>query len=198
MKCKYLILLVILMIPFIKTPLSYTEIQGVEDQVLKSLNQDPPPSTDQEIREMLDTLREIHLIKELNLPEDRANRLLEKIRYTRKIRQRYLFQRYQLENTLNALLEYPASDPTKITTVLQELEAAKMQYYQRVIDADNELRMILSPEEQAKYVLFQRNFNKKLKEVIASIRRQYRAKTTPRRNFLLRKQEGESVIRHPR
>jgi hypothetical protein len=186
------------MIPFIIAPLSHAEIQGAEDQVLKNLNHDPPSSTDQEIRETLDTLWEFQLIKDLNLPEDRANRLLEKIRSARKIRQRYVFQRYRLENMLNALLEHPASDPTKITTVLHELETAKMQYYQGVIDTDRELRIILSPEEQAKYVLFQRNFNKKLKEVIVSIRRQYREKTTPRRHFLLRRQEGESVIRHPR
>jgi hypothetical protein len=146
---------------------------------------------------MLNTLRELYFIKELELPEDRAKRILEKMRYARKMREQYLFQRYQIENTLDALLEFPAPDSTKITVVLKELDVAKRHYYQHVIKADNELRMLLSPEEQAKYVLFQRNFNKKLQEVIASIR-QHSTKTAPKRNFLLRRQDEESVIRQPR
>lgn len=197
MKCKYLILLVILMIPFIHAPLSHAERKRADDQALKRLDQELLTSTDREIREMLDTLRELYLIKELELSEERAKPIFENMRSVRKMREQYLFQRYQIEDTLNTLLNVPTPDPTKLTGVLQELEVAKKLYYQRVIKADNELRILLSPEEQAKYVLFQRNFNKKLQEVIASIR-QHPEKTAPKRNFLLRRQEEESVIRQPR
>jgi len=170
--------------------------KGTSDQVLIGSDQNLLTSTDREIREMLDTLRESYLIKELKLPEDRAKRVLGKMRHARKIKQRYLFDRYQIENKLDALLGLSAPEPTKITAVLKELEVAKMRYYQHATEADNELHMLLSPEEQAKYVLFQRNFNKKLKEVIASIR-QHRAKAIPKQNFLLRRQDEESVIRQP-
>ena len=80
MKCKYLILLVILMIPFIHASLSHAERKGTDDQALKTSEQDLLTSTDQEIREMLDTLRELYFIKELELPEDRAKRILEKVK----------------------------------------------------------------------------------------------------------------------
>jgi len=145
---------------------------------------------------MIDILREMHLIKELALPEDRAKRLLEKMHYARKIKQRYLVQRDQIETKLDTLLEFPHPNQTQLDTVLQELEQAKVQYYQLTLIADHELRILLSPEEQAKYVLFQKNFNQKLKDMIVNIRQQ-RANPAPKQNFLLRRQDGESVIRDP-
>jgi hypothetical protein len=177
--------------------MSKGEIHEAGNQSRNNLNQDSLPTTDQEIRDMIDSLREVYLVRELKLSEDRANRILEKMRSARKIRQNYLFQRYRIEHELDALLEYPSPDQKRITAVLQELEVAKTQYYQWMMEADHELRTMLSLEEQAKYLLFQRNFNKKLREMIASIRQQS-PKTPSKQNFLLRKQDDESVIRQPR
>jgi Spy/CpxP family protein refolding chaperone len=196
MKAKYVIPVVLLFFFLSASPISKGEIPGGGDQVLKSSEQASLTSTDREIWEMIDVLREFHLIKELELPEDRAKRLLEKMRFAKKIKQRYLFQRYQIETQLDALLDFPHPDQAQLNAALKELEVAKMQYYQLTMEADHELQMILSPEEQARYVLFQKNFNKKLKEIIVSIRQQ-RAKTAPKQNFLLRRQDGESVIREP-
>ena len=196
MKRKYLILVVILLLPFTSTLAGKRGIQDTRDQSQASKD-NSLTTTDREIRELLDTLRELHLVKELQLPQDKAKLLLEKVRYARKVKQNYLVQRYQIEKKLDTLLELPNPDQAKIQKILQELEAAKMQYYQHIIQADQELRTMLSPEEQAKYVLFQRNFDKRLKEIIVSIR-QHSTKIPPKRNFLLRKQDQESVIRSPR
>jgi Spy/CpxP family protein refolding chaperone len=155
------------------------------------------PSKDIEIHELVETLRETHLIQELQLSEEKANAVIEKVRYARKLRKSYVLQRYVIENELDALLEYPASDQTKINNILQKLEIARLHYYQKLLENDEELRQLLTPEEQAKYVLFQRNFNKKLKEVIAKIHQQSSTRTT-KQNRILRKQPVESVIRQPR
>jgi hypothetical protein len=52
----------------------------------------------------------------------------------------------------------------------------------------------LTTEERAKYVLFQRNFNQKLKEIIISIR-QENINLPQQHNQILRKHPSESVIR---
>jgi hypothetical protein len=196
MKCKYLILVVIIFSFLVNPSANRGDMKRTGDQVPKDSDHDSLTSTDREIREMLDALREFHLIKELDLPEDRAKHIVEKIRYARRIKQSYLFQCYQIENKLDALLGFSDPDHSQINVVLKELDVVKKQYYQHIMEPDHELRMMLSPEERAKYVLFQRNFNKKLREVIASIRQQ-QATPTSKGNFLLRRQDTESVIRQP-
>jgi len=197
MKCTYFVLGVMLVFFFSVSPTSTGEIPEAGNQAPQSSEHASPLPTDREIWKLIDMLREIHLLKELALPEDRAKRLLEKMHSARKIKQRYLFQRDHIETKLDALLEFPNPNQTQLDTVLKELEQAKVHYYQLTLVADHELRMLLSPEEQAKYVLFQKNFNKKLQDMIASIRQQ-RANPAPKQNFLLRRQDGESVIREPR
>jgi len=181
------ILLVLLVLP----------VAGSSEQAEQP--QTPAPetlsSTDQQIRELLYTIRAFRLIKELGLSEDRARQVLEKMHQARTLRQQYLVQRYQIENKLDALLEYPTPDREKIDAVLQELDTARQEYYQHIRETDHELRMILTPEEQARYILFQRKFNQKLREIIASIREQSTDTSSPGQNRLLRKQTDESVIR---
>lgn len=197
MKRKYCILFIILLLLLAYSLITKGEPENIGNQTSQNSDQNSPISTDQEIWKVLGTLREFYLVKELKLPEDRAKLLLKKIHDAREIREKYLVRRYQIEKTLDILLAFPNPDQAKLDAVLQELEVAKMEYYQNIMEADHELRTMLSPEEQAKYVLFQRNFSKKLRTIIASIRQQS-TKTPPQENFLLRKQEEESVIRQPR
>ena len=197
MKCKYFILLMVLFFSLTYPVTSESQGENSGFQLEKTPRQSTRPSKDREIHEILETLRETHLIKELQLSEKKANAVIEKVRYTRKLRKGYLLRRHTIENELNALLDLPTPDQTKINSVLQKLEIVKQQYYQKIMEADEKLRHMLTPEEQAKYVLFQRNFNKKLKDVISNIRRQ-RVNTPTKRNQLLRRQATESVIRQPR
>lgn len=165
--------------------------------------QAPPPQTtddmvtlDREIRQSIDTLREVSLMKALALPRERADLVLQKIQAVRVIRQQYLLQRTQLESTLEQALSIVSPEPRSIYQILQDLESVQKTYYQQMVAADQELRLLLSPEEQAKYVVFQKNFNKRLQEVILQIRQQ-RSQTSDNALFLLRKQAEESVIRQP-
>lgn len=154
-------------------------------------------SLDQEIRRTIDDLRENQLLHALDLSEERARRFLETLHDARQIRQAYQIQRADIEQQLEALLQYEQPDHTKIYQVLQELQTAKAHYYQQVLQADQTLWTLLSPEEQARYILFQRHFMQQLHAMIARIRQQ-RAQTQSQSNFLLRRQDEESVIRQPR
>ncbi len=192
MKHKYYILLIILFLS-----LTYPLIigGGSDSQTeTPSGSETSLPSKDMEIYEILETLRESHLIQELQLSEEKSQAVIEKMRSARKLRGKYLFRRYTIENELDALLDFPTPDQIKINNALRKLEIAKLQYYQQMMEADEELWKMLTPKERAKYVLFQRNFNKKLKDIITSIRKQS-TKTTPQPNQILRRKNSESVIR---
>lgn len=193
MKHKYCIVLVVVIF-FLLHPVKINS-QGREET---SPEQKAPVATkDLEIHDTVETLRASYLIQELQLPEEKAQSLLAKMQYTRKLRKGYLLRRYAIENELQALLDLPTPDQTKISNALQKLKIAKREYYQQMTEVDEELQEILTPEERAKYVLFQRNFNRKLKKLITSIRQQS-VKAAMQQNQFLRRKDSESVIRQAR
>ncbi len=149
------------------------------------------------IRDAVEVLRERRLVEELQLSESRAKVVIEKMRYARNLKKDYQLQQYRLENELAELFSIVEHDDAKIATVLQNLKDAKFRYYQELLRNDEEFHQLLTPEEQAKYVLFQRVFNQKLKDAIVSIRKQDAQKSS-NPSQILRNQESESVIRQSR
>ena len=149
------------------------------------------------IHDAIEALRESRLVEALQLSEPRAQTVIQKMRQARAVKKEYLLQRYALENELDTLFDPAERDATKIAAILEQLEQAKAQYYQKLLQNDEELRHLLTQEEQARYVLFQREFNQKLKEVITKIRQQ--SVNQPQKpSEILRQEDAESVIRRPR
>ena len=149
------------------------------------------------IHDAIEALRESRLVEALQLSEPRAQTVIQKMRQARAVKKEYLLQRYALENELDNLFDPAERDATKIAAILEQLEQAKAQYYQKLLQNDEELRHLLTQEEQARYVLFQREFNQKLKEVITKIRQQ--SVNQPQKpSEILRQEDSESVIRRPR
>lgn len=149
---------------------------------------------DAEIHEVVETLREAYLLQELELSDEKSQALLENIRHTEEAKKIYLARRYAIENELHDLLAFPNPVQNQIANALQLLETAQLQYHQQLIQMNEELQEILTLEEQAKYVLFQRTFNRRLKQLITRIRQQNSEFTVPE-NQLLRRKDTESVIR---
>jgi FtsZ-binding cell division protein ZapB len=200
MKCKYSFvvpLLSIIVLPFLVTPSPGTDaLQDLNSETMIQPPQDVISSLDQEIRQTIDTLRQTYLIQELNFTEEKAKHILQKIQDARDVRERYITQSAQIEQQLKILVDVVHPDQAQINKALQTLEVMRTQYYHYVLQADQELRMLLSPEEQARYVLFQRNFQRTLQEMIVRIRQQRaHSPTETNSNILLRKEEKESVIR---
>jgi hypothetical protein len=177
--------------------LSFSLAVASEPPQISSTPPDDPRVLDQEIRQAIDALRESALVKELGIPQERTTLLLEKMQTARYIRQTYLTQRSQLEHQLELIITQSPADQQQIHATLQALERIKRLYYQQMGQADQDVQKLLSPEEQARYVVFQKNFNKRLQDVILHIRQQ-RPPTSPSSLQLLRQQPEESVIRQSR
>ncbi|GAK54567.1 hypothetical protein U14_05854 [Candidatus Moduliflexus flocculans] len=149
------------------------------------------------IQDAVETLREQYLIKELQLSESRSQTIVEKMRYMRKLKKDYQLQLNHFENELAALFSLSDHDDAKIVEILRKLKDAKSQYYQELLRRDEEFQQLLTPEEQVKYVLFQRAFNQQLKNAIFAIRKQ-QSQEPHKPSQILRNQDSESVIRQPR
>lgn len=149
------------------------------------------------IHDLVETLREEQLLRALQLDGKIVDSVLKNIRTDRQVKNSYLLQKYLIENELDALLNHSSPNQEAMITALQKLELVRSQYYQALLTNEQELRQLLSPEEQARYVLFQRQFNKRLRALIAKIRQQS-AKPVKPASQILRQQPQESVIRKPR
>lgn len=151
-------------------------------------------SLDQEIRQTIDAL----VVQALNLPEERAESLLNTLREARLIRQTYQRRRETLEQQLEVLVRDDSSQ-TEIRQLLQDIENAKTRYYQDSLHIDQTLWALLSSEEHAEYILVQRRLTRQLHDLILTIRKEREASPSQQRSdFLLRQHEEESVIRKPR
>ena len=155
------------------------------------------PQTSRDIYKVVEMLREEQVLRELKLDEKRTETLLKNIRTARQLKNSYRLQKYLIENELDALLNYSTPNQEDISAALQKLELTRFQYYQALLENEQELRQLLSPEEQACYLLFQRRFNKRLQELIVKIRQRNLKSKVPS-NQILRQQPQESVIRKQR
>ncbi len=145
------------------------------------------------IYELMEELRETYLVQELQLSEERAVAVVKTIRAAKSARKKYALQRYIIENELYTLLDASPSNQSKISDSLQKLEHSRLQYYQEFVGCEQDIRQLLNPQEQAKYILFQREFNQKLRDIIATIRQKHDCLSVPHQ--LLRKKFSEAVIR---
>jgi Spy/CpxP family protein refolding chaperone len=126
---------------------------------------DPPKKERHErIRESIETLRMWKLTKALDLDEATASRLFPLLN-------RYDKKRYRIEKTVRkdmrdlkrALEDRRMSE---LQEILQRLED-KHRELQRLNDEERaELKKILTPEQQARYVLFQYKFKKDMRRMI--------------------------------
>ena len=154
-------------------------------------------SLDQELRQAIETLREYNLVKELDLPESRTEQLVATLQNARQIQRSYQIRRAEIEHQLANILQGSEPDQAHIRQILQALDGVKQQYQTQMLQADQQLWSLLSPEEQARYILFQHHFTEQLQDMIIRIRQQ-RIQSSTQRNFLLRRKDEESVIRQPR
>ena len=85
MKCKYFILLMVLFFSLTYPVTSESQGENSGFQLEKTPRQSTRPSKDREIHETLETLRETHLIRELQLSEEKANAVIEKVPELKKL-----------------------------------------------------------------------------------------------------------------
>jgi len=132
----------------------------------------PPPVEKRErIRERIETLRMWKMTKALDLDEATAARLFPLLN-------RYDKRRFRIERAVRKdMTELKRALDTRkmdeLQEILQRLEDRHREL-QRLNDEEREeIKRILTPEQQARYVLFQYRFKRELREMIEKARRRH-------------------------
>jgi hypothetical protein len=116
-------------------------------------------------KEMLETIRTVRTIETLKLTEQQIAQFLPKQRQMKEMRENYFKVRKAKVEKLAKLLESKAS-PRVLEKALAEMKADE-----EIFQAENkalraEIDSILSPEQRARLIIFERDFRKEMRKML--------------------------------
>jgi|UniRef100_A0A7V3VUQ3 Spy/CpxP family protein refolding chaperone len=124
-------------------------------------------------REIIERVRIYKLTEALDLSEEQAAKLFPHLKEMRKNEQEFQRQRMELLKDLKDLLNRKAdeSEIIKVLNRYQELQKKRMESQINEIEG---IKKILTPEQQAKFLIFQEEFEQEIRELIKEVRSRHR------------------------
>ncbi len=123
--------------------------------------------------ERIEKFKKMRLIEELNFSEENAIRF--NVKYTaheEKVRDLYK-KREELESDIEKMISSSQEiqkDSKELLRVLKEIEENELKIHDEKTRYIMDLKKMLTTEQMAKFYLFQRKFNKELREAIRELR----------------------------
>lgn len=121
-------------------------------------------------REIIEKIRIYRLTEELDLTDEQAVKFFPKLKELRKVEQDFFEERRSVIIELKALLKADA-DPEKIKSVIdayRDLMKKRMEAQKNNLE---EIQKLLSPVQQAKFIVFQEEFENEIREVIKQVKK---------------------------
>ena len=150
----------------------------------------PPPEFDESTprekrapKELIETLRKVRLIEELRLTDEQSVKFFPKLNEIRESKEKFDQDRKTLIEELMDLFEKDKKSAEQINAKLDKLFQREEEFNKKETALKKEIRKILSPEQQARLILFQLRFDKEMREMIQGIKamRQERIKQREKR-----------------
>ncbi len=116
-------------------------------------------------KEMLETIRTVRTIETLKLTEQQIAQFLPKQRQMKEMRENYFKVRKVKVEKLAKLLESKAS-PRALEKTLTELKSDEEKYQAENKALRAEIDNILTPEQRARLIIFERDFRKEMRKML--------------------------------
>lgn len=121
-------------------------------------------------REIIENVRIYRLTQELDLTTEQAAKFFPQLNELRKIEQNFQKERMATLRELKDLVK--SNDSTaKITKAIKRYEAVQEQRATAQIKKTEEIKQVLTPLQQAKYLIFQEEFEREIREMIKEVRK---------------------------
>jgi len=127
-----------------------------------------PPGKGEKMQEKVEALRVWKLLETLDLTEEQANSFLPAYREFQKSEENYNQNRRELLDQLQQSLE--SKDQKKISEIVAKLKQNRLQMEQNRVQFLTRIDKMLSPEQQAKFLLFQNRFEGRMRAEIMELR----------------------------
>jgi Spy/CpxP family protein refolding chaperone len=124
---------------------------------------------DRDPRDIIEKVRLYRLIQELKLTDEQSTKLFPKLQEMRKNEHAFHTERLEIVEKLKKLLGENASDG-ELTKVLDEFAAAFKKRAQSQAEELQSIRGILTAAQQAKFLIFQDEFEKEVRDLIKEVR----------------------------
>lgn len=125
---------------------------------------------DKDPREIIEKVRIFKLTQELDLTTEQAVKFFPKLNELRKIEQEFQKERMDILKELRDLIKNDASDK-EITKVITKFEEAHKKKMVGQIKKMEEIKEVLTPLQQAKYLIFQEEFEREIRDLIKEVRK---------------------------
>jgi len=140
---------------------------------------DQPPENRDEALRRIEMLRLFRLTEVLELNEDDAARIFPVIqRYDREYRD-IMEKREQLMRELQLQINSGAADPAALGRLVDEILNQEREAMRVRTEQFKELKRILTPEQYAKYLIFDARFREDLSRMLDDIRRHREPRAHP-------------------
>lgn len=130
----------------------------------------PDAKKREEVRKKVETVRMWRLTEELKLDEKTSARLASFLSALDEKRRGLMHERMETMGDLRALLKTEKPDEKKLKTDLGKLEKTRREMMELEAKEISGVKDILSVEQQARYVIFQQEFRRELRGMIAGAR----------------------------
>ncbi len=126
-------------------------------------------SQEKDPREIIEKVRIYKLTENLDLSEEQITKFFPRLKELRKSEQEFHTKRMEIVKKLKELLAEKASEQEIVKTInhLQELQKKRFEMQLKEFE---EIKQILTPEQQAKFIIFQEEFEKEIRDLIREIR----------------------------
>ena len=143
----------------------------------------PPRTKERAPRQLIETLRKVRLIEELNLTDEQSIKFFPKLNEIREAKEELNQNRKIMIDELMDLLEKDKKSSDQINVKLDKLFKLEEEFNKKETALKKEIRKILKPEQQARLILFQLRFDKEMREMIQGVKemRQERIKQREKR-----------------
>jgi Spy/CpxP family protein refolding chaperone len=138
-------------------------------------NEPPPPFEKRgEVRKRIELIRMWKLTEELNLTEETGTKLFPILHKYDEKRMELHKERRNTMNELRKALKDEATTDEAIEAAMDKWEKSAFAEFDLMRQQREELKGVLSPRQQAKFVLFQRKFHREIRKIISEARERRR------------------------
>ncbi len=128
------------------------------------------PFNDDDPRAIIEKVKIYRLTQELDLTTEQAVRFFPKLNDLQKIERKFGEDKMRIIHGLKELLKEHASDE-KILEVVAKFEELQKDKLTKQIEKMKEIWQILTPVQRAKFLIFQEEFNREIREMIKKIKK---------------------------
>jgi Spy/CpxP family protein refolding chaperone len=121
-------------------------------------------------RAIIEKIRIYRLTKELDLTTEQAVEFFPMLNELQKIDQNYRAKQQELLGTLKQMLRAHEAENT-IEEVVSTYESLLKSKVERQVNTMEEIKKILTPDQQAKYLIFQDEFEREIRRMIKEVRK---------------------------